>query len=317
MSIREFLKEHGLYEYVDVFEKNDISLPFIFDLNEDYLLEMGIKNEHRRKFLNFIQNKSSHILSVFDDAHNPSQDGVLLSQNPSIPLIMAHRGASGYELENSLAAFKKAIDLGSHAIQLEVYVCKSGELVVTNNLALNVNTNGEGKVTDYTLDELKKFNLGNGEKIPTLREVLDIVNDRIVVCIELKGNGTLVPLVEIIREYLSKGWKSNNFLVTSYVHQSIKYFRSYLPSVPTGIIEISEILGLAKIAKAAEADYFLMHQSLVTKELVNDAHSRGIKVIIFTINESEKIQDFVDMNIDGIITNYPDKLLSVLNNSSA
>jgi glycerophosphoryl diester phosphodiesterase len=117
--------------------------------------------------------------------------------------IIGHRGASGYEPENTLRSFQKAIDLGVEMIELDVYTCKSGELVVMHDDKVNRTTNGNGYVFNMTLTELKTLDAGKGEKVPTLVEVFDLINKKIAINVELKGEGTAESTAELIQKYIT------------------------------------------------------------------------------------------------------------------
>ena len=118
--------------------------------------------------------------------------------------IIAHRGASGYKPENTLASFQKAISLGVDMIELDVFAIRSGEVVVHHDKKVNRTTNGTGNISDYTWSELRLLDAGDGQRIPLLTEVLDLVNGRIPINIELKGHGIAEPVATIIDSYISK-----------------------------------------------------------------------------------------------------------------
>src|ERR1700691_2371330 len=96
-------------------------------------------------------------------------------------LVIAHRGASGYEPENTLASFKKALEIGVDGIELDVHLSKDGNVMVIHDSWVNRTTNGIGRVENKTLKELQKLDAGNGEKIPTLQEVLDVINRKVLI----------------------------------------------------------------------------------------------------------------------------------------
>jgi len=220
---------------------------------------------------------------------------------------VGHRGACGYEPENTLRSFTRAIEMGCTAIEFDVHVCKSGEVVIIHDYTLERTTNGKGFVSEMTLDELKLLDAGKGEKIPTLRELIELVNDRVALNIELKGYGTLEPTVELLKEYFEKGYSPCNIIVTSFVHQYIKELRTLLPIVKTGLLIRSELLGFSTLAEEADADFLIPYYELVNELVIEDAHSRGIKVMAYTVNENKEIMKLKNMGIDGIITNYPDR----------
>jgi len=225
----------------------------------------------------------------------------------STQALVGHRGAMGYEAENTLTSFRRAIEMGVHAIEFDVHICKSGEVVIIHDYTLDRTTNGRGNVSEKTLEELKSLEVGNGDKIPTLKEVIELVNNRVMLNIELKGYGTLLPVVEILKEYFEKGLLPSNVLVTSFMHQYIKEIRELLPIVKTGLLVRSELLGFSSLAEDADADYLIPFYELVNELVIEDAHSRGVKVMAYTVNEKEDIVRLKKMGIDGIITNYPDR----------
>ena len=132
-------------------------------------------------------------------------------------LRIGHRGACGYEPENTLRSFNHAIQLGVDIVELDVHICQSGEIMVIHDIKVDRTTNGTGFVGDKTLDELKTLDAGKGEQIPTLQEVLDQINRRVKVNIELKGNSTAKPVLKLLEKYIKEaGWSYNDFLISSF-----------------------------------------------------------------------------------------------------
>src|SRR3989344_9380836 len=119
-------------------------------------------------------------------------------------LKIGHRGACGYAPENTLKSFQRAIDLGVDAIELDVQLCKSGELIVMHDNTVDRTTDGSGFIKKLKLKDLKKLDAGEGERIPTLEEVLNLVDRRVKVNIELKGPKTAKPALKLIDEYIKK-----------------------------------------------------------------------------------------------------------------
>ncbi|MFH1644255.1 MAG: glycerophosphodiester phosphodiesterase family protein [bacterium] len=221
--------------------------------------------------------------------------------------IFGHRGACGYEVENSLSSFKKAIELGVDGIELDVYKCKSGELVVIHDDKIDRVTNGKGYVSDFTLDELKNFNLKNGEKIPTLNEVLDLINKRVVVDIELKGDGTGILVANLIKKYVQeKGWSYDNFLVTSFNQYELLNFSKQCGGVKIGAIISGIPIGYAQFAKDMNADFVVLSKSFINKNFIDDAHKKGLLVFVYTINDASDFEKIKNLNVDAIFSDYPD-----------
>ncbi|HOS41511.1 MAG TPA: glycerophosphodiester phosphodiesterase family protein, partial [Spirochaetota bacterium] len=137
-------------------------------------------------------------------------------------LVIGHRGACGYEPENTLRSFEKAIALGAHMVELDVHRCRTGELVVIHDNRLERTTNGSGYVAEKTLDELRALDAGGGERIPLLREVVERVGVRAAINIELKGAGTAGPVSELIERTVgSGGYDTSHFLVSSFDHREL------------------------------------------------------------------------------------------------
>ena len=133
---------------------------------------------------------------------------LLLPMGLNAMQIIGHRGACGYAPENTHASFERAIELGVGMIEFDVQRCKSGELVVIHDLMVDRTTNGSGYVSELTLDELQKLDAGDGEQIPTLREVLDRVDQRVAVNIEIKAAGIVGGVAAIIDEYVrERKWR--------------------------------------------------------------------------------------------------------------
>lgn len=223
--------------------------------------------------------------------------------------IIAHRGASGYEPENTLASFKKAIELGTNGVELDVYVLKDGNVVVIHDKTVDRTTNGSGYVTEKSLLELKKLDAGNGEKIPTLKEVLDLVNRKVTVHIELKGKDTAIPVSTIIREYVkNKKWKYSDFYVSSFNHSELKNIKKLIPQVKVGALIVGIIKNYDLYKKDFGAYSVNIWYPFVGKPVVQKAHNKGLKVYVYTVNSYKDIEKMKLTGVDGIITNYPDRL---------
>lgn len=222
---------------------------------------------------------------------------------------IGHRGARGYEPENTLRSFKKALELDVDMVELDVYVCKTAELVVIHDDKVNRTTDGTGYVTKKTLTELRDLDAGQGEKIPTLEEILDLVNNNSGVNIELKGPNTATPVADIINKYITKKyWSDNNFLVSSFNHRELAKFKKILPQVKIGALFAGIPFNYAKLAKELNAYSINLSQEFISQELVDDAHEQGLKVFVFTVNDNDDIQKIKSMGVDGIFSDFPDRL---------
>lgn len=224
-------------------------------------------------------------------------------------LKIAHRGASGYEPENTIRSFEKAIALGADMIELDVYVCATGELVVMHDPTVDRTTNGHGKVEEMSLHQLAQLDAGKGEHIPTLQDVFDIVDRRCAINIELKGSGTAVPVAELIQEYVQhRGWSYADFVVSSFDHHELLAFHKKLPAVKTGALLEAIPYKYASFGQDIGAHYVVLYYESINKEFVDDAHKRGMQVLVYTVNDPRDIQTMKALGVDGIISNYPDRI---------
>lgn len=227
--------------------------------------------------------------------------------------VVGHRGASGYELENTLRSFARAIDMGVDMIELDVHLCASGELVVFHDEKVDRITNGQGYIADKTLEQLKQLDLSDGQKIPTLAEVFDLVDRKVIIDIELKGADTALPVAELITYYVEhKNWSYEDFFVTSFNHHELLFFKLQCPMVSVGPILSGLPLLLAKFAEQVCAHAVVLDKKYINAAIVDDAHNRGKKVYVFTVNEIDDIELMYNLGVDGIISDYPDRVQAVL-----
>ncbi len=222
---------------------------------------------------------------------------------------IGHRGAMGYAPENTLKSFKKALELNVDAVELDIYVCKSGELVVIHDDKVDRTTNGKGYVVEKTFEELSALDAGEGEKIPKLSEVLDFIDRKVKVNIELKGVKTAKPVQELIEKYVkNKGWEYDDFLVSSFNHYELKKFRKLNPKIKIGVLISGIPRGFLEFAEMLNVYSINLCFKFINQECVNDAHNHNLKVYVWTVNDSEDIERMKTLGVDGIFSNFPDRL---------
>jgi len=217
----------------------------------------------------------------------------------------AHRGASGRAPENTLRAVEEAIALGAEGIEIDVYAVE-GELVVIHDSRLERTTNGRGRVMASSLAYLRSLDAGQGERIPFLHEVLDLVNRRVVVNVELKGPGTAGPAAALVEMYVrDRGWDYGNVLFSSFLHRELSVAGREAPRIPRGLLTRSPILPSKRLL--AELAPFSIHIRLdrVTSRFVEGAHRRGLKVFVYTVNRQEDFRTVEAMGVDGVFTDFP------------
>ncbi|GIQ59228.1 glycerophosphoryl diester phosphodiesterase [Flavobacterium collinsii] len=224
-------------------------------------------------------------------------------------LKIAHRGAKAYEPENTLKAFQKALDLNADGIELDVHLSADEHIIVMHDETIDKMTNGRGEITQYTLAELKSFLIAGQYEIPTLNEVFDLVDKKCFINVELKGLGTPKKVVALIEQYISeKNWNYNHFIVSSFDWNMLQETSYLNPKIPIGVLteeDLDTALAFAKTikAKAIHPDYHLLDL-----ENVSQMQEKGFLVLPWTVNMEEDIQKVKNYNVDGIISDCPDKI---------
>ncbi|MFO1487118.1 MAG: glycerophosphodiester phosphodiesterase family protein [Verrucomicrobiota bacterium] len=219
-----------------------------------------------------------------------------------------HRGARGHEPENTLRSIRKALELGADGIEVDVHLA-DGELMVIHDRTLGRTTNGRGFVSRKTFAQLRALDAGRGEQIPTLAEVFDTVKHRAVINVELKGPRTAAPVVKLIERYVGElGWRYDEFLVSSFDHKQLSAARKLQPKIRLGALIEKVPRGLAAFAERLGAWSVNPAKEIVTPALVADAHERGLKVFVFTVNEPQDLARMATLGVDGVFCDYPERV---------
>ena len=222
-------------------------------------------------------------------------------------LIIGHRGARGLAPENTLAGFRKAVALGTPWVELDVQL-HQGELLVFHDERLERCTNGRGRLDQHDLAYLRGLDAGGGERIPRLAEVLDLVDRRAGVNVELKtANGTAAAVAALLRDYLKRGWRPEQWLVSSFHLPELREFRRALPEVPVGALLCGVPLDLAACGTALGAVAVNLALDFADPALVADARRRGLKVYVYTVNEPDDFARMQALGVDGVFTDFPDR----------
>ena len=225
-------------------------------------------------------------------------------------LCIGHRGAMGHEPENTLLSVNKALKLGVDGVEIDVYNVEN-RLVVIHDRTLERTTNGTGYVADCSLAYLRSLDAGKGEQIPLLEEIIEIVNRQAIVNVELKGNNTAELISKLIQKYLQQGWTYEDFVVSSFDHYQLQQVKKIDPKIKIGAL----IYGLPwrYLTNAAEIEASIIIPSVdyVTAELVATAHQKNLLVWVYTVNRSQEINRMRELNIDGIFTNYPERVIPI------
>lgn len=235
----------------------------------------------------------------------------------------AHRGFSGKYPENTLLAFKRACETpGCNGIELDVQLTKDGECIIIHDEKLDRTCrNGTGFVKDYTLEEIKKFDVSfiyrdefGPQSIPTLREYFDLVKDYdIVTNIELKTgvfeyHGIEQKVLDIIEEYGMK----EKIIISSFNHYTVKRMKELCPDMNCGLLTESWLLNVGTYLKAAGMDAFHPCFASLNEEVVADIKAQNVAINTWTVNEEEDIRYMVKLGVDTIIGNFPDRISKVI-----
>jgi glycerophosphoryl diester phosphodiesterase len=218
-------------------------------------------------------------------------------------LKIGHRGAKGYVAENTLASFKKALALKVDGIELDIHLSSDGEIMVIHDETINRTTNGNGFVKDSTSVELNQLG------IPTLIEVLDLINQECFVNIEIKDVKTTKLVVELIQNYLSKKhWNIEKFIVSSFDWTVLKEISQLNSKIKIGVLTEDNIDDAIAFAKEIKAFSLNPYFNLLTINIVERIQKQGFQIHTWTVNSSEDITFVKSLNVDGIISDFPDKI---------
>ena len=217
-------------------------------------------------------------------------------------LVIGHRGATGYEPENTLRSFEKALQLGCSWIELDVHVVDD-QIVVIHDDDLSRTTNGFGLVSTSSFKYLRSLDAGKGEQVPTLQEVMELIGQRCRVNVELKGKGTARVLSTLLRKRSSN---RDQFLVSSFDHSELAQMD---PQFRRGAIWDQRINSLVRKTIELSADTLVVERSLISASLVEEAQGANLQVFGYTINESSDVREMLRLGLNGIFTDFPDQAI--------
>jgi glycerophosphoryl diester phosphodiesterase len=231
-------------------------------------------------------------------------------------LNIAHRGASGTFPENTLSAFRAAIAAGADMCELDVQLTRDGAVVVIHDDTVERTTDGAGEVAELTLAELKRLDAGakfkggaiKGEQIPTLDEVFSATSGKCGLNIELKAGGLEHQVAQIMNARNAFG----DSIVSSFNWEYLKTIQQIDPLIRIGLLTDDKPVDLMMNAVAMRAYAITPHSDIVTAELCTAAHQRSLKVYTWTVDQESKMCALIEAGVDGIMTNYPERLRGIL-----
>lgn len=219
---------------------------------------------------------------------------------------IGHRGAAGHAPENTLAAIHKGIDLEVDFVELDVRRTVDGVLVALHDATVNRTTNGKGRVDRLSREDVQKFNAGNGEHIPTLEQVLKVAAGRAGLILELKVNGVAQQIVEAVRGAGFPG----PVIYASFLHDELTQVRAVDPEA--SLMVLFGRLPHPPVSRAMEfsPSHVGLRHDTATRHLVDAFHQAGLLVFVYTANRPGDIQSALSAGVDGVISNFPERIAS-------
>lgn len=235
---------------------------------------------------------------------------MISSCTPSMNLlVIGHRGARGHLAENTLPSIAKALELGVDGIEIDVFRCASGELVVFHDQTLEKLTNATGYIEQLDLDSIRNIEVLNGFTIPTLEEVLNLINGSVMLNIELKGSQTAILTDQMLQTFFEKEtWSAEKILISSFDWEELKLFYEVNQKVPIAILTEDDPLDALPIAKELNAVAINPNYKSLNKENLTKIHKKGLKIYPWTVNQPEEISALIALGVDGIITDFPERV---------
>jgi glycerophosphoryl diester phosphodiesterase len=236
---------------------------------------------------------------------------------------IAHRGASGHAPENTMAAFRRAVELGARFIETDLQLTRDARVIAIHDFTLDRTTSGKGQVHLLPLDQIRAFDAGAwfdagekksyaGEHVPTLEEILDFAKEHdIIFYLEIKSGpawGIEHVVVATLRDYNA----SAQIVILSFDPSALDSVHRLDSTMMTGLLCEHPSGDLVERTVRAGARQLVARGDLITTAVIDKAHRAGLQVVAWTINEVEQMRHLIATGVDGIITDYPDRLLELL-----
>lgn len=222
-------------------------------------------------------------------------------------LLIAHRGASGHAPENTLAAFRLALEMGAKAVELDVHQARDGELVVIHDEDLKRTGRRKGRIRDLSWKELSSVDVG-GDRIPLLEEVMDLIAGKAELHLELKRGSRYYQGIEArILALLRKREALKTTLISSFDHRALFVVRELEPEARLGYLRGFTRLGVA-LKEAAELGAESINLSLrqAKPAVIRECRKRGFKTLVYTVNKPRDLVRLAQLGVDGVFSNLPD-----------
>lgn len=236
-------------------------------------------------------------------------------------IVYAHRGASGSAPENTMAAFKKAVEMGSHGIECDVQMTKDGRLVICHDEQLDRTTNSKGLIKDKTFEELKSLDAGSwfgkgyeGQRIPLLEELLDLVKKSgIYINIELKNGIVLYEgMEELVISMVKDFGLQDKTILSSFNHYSLFEVKQKHPEIFTGALYMEGLYHPWEYLKSISCDCAHPFYMAIKPEIAKGLIEQGYSINTFTVDDPNTAAMLIKAGVEGIITNHPERILEII-----
>jgi len=221
-------------------------------------------------------------------------------------LRIGHRGAAGHAPENTLAAVRQGIELGVDFVEIDVRRTADGVLVALHDATVNRTTNGRGRVDALSLGEVRGLDAGNGERIPTVEEVLQMAGGRTGLMLELKVDG----LAHLTVQTVQKVQLDTPVIYASFLHKELTHVRAV--KTEAALMVLFDRLPRAPLPYAMQYQpvYVGLRHDRATRPLVEAFHRENVKVWVYTANSLADIARAISIGVDGVISNFPERIPS-------
>jgi len=219
-------------------------------------------------------------------------------------LKIGHRGAKGYIAENTLESIQHALHFGVNGIEIDVHLCAS-----FHDFTLDRMTNASGSIENFTLQALKNVKVNEKYSVPTLQEVLDLIDKKCLLNIELKGTNTASKTCGIIQNYIkNKLWNYSDFIVSSFQHHELEDVFKIDKNIPLGVLTKANVYEALEFGQTIDAVAVHPNFALLTLDNVKEVQEKGLNVNTWTVNDKKTINRMKTYGVNAIISDYPDRL---------
>ncbi|MFW9831929.1 MAG: glycerophosphodiester phosphodiesterase, partial [Candidatus Thorarchaeota archaeon] len=225
--------------------------------------------------------------------------------------VIGHRGLGKGPLENTVEGVRKAIDLGVDGIEIDVLGSRDGAVVVFHDFMVDEKTNGKGAVSGLTLEELQRLDLGNGLKIPTLKELIELVQSIAELCvmIEIKSEN----IEELVLDEIYDGKIVEQVIISSYHYSVLEKIRDLDKIIPTGLIFKQPLVDPFRLARSLGCSILAPQFQLISPNFVKKSRQVGLDIYPWAVNEKEDVEKMIAMGLEVLITDEVQRVQQLLN----